>query len=445
MPIDNQGVASRILPFPLKESIQPIPEISDGEVVHQTVDFFPEDSDEQIDVTMRLSLNEYVALASAIDIGRDIGYGENSQEIWWLWIKAILGMPTCEQIIDCIENDADVRQALTDYLFSQGYAPVGSGGTPLTPTAYNNNPLLIDGSTIVDCGNDNLFGAITQFVDFINRRIVDVFEIIESETNIIERTQIALEAVPITDTLAADSAAAFADQLIEEIAEGYDAAFTEELEDEYRCDLFCLVKDTCEMDFQTFADYFNNRIGNTPPSVQFSEYIEWFITGDFVGSNIVDAAYSLVCAALSYQSAAFGINIAALLTSINSALNDPNSDWLTLCEDCGGDFPDLVNTVCWAGGSSGVLVQENADTWTLESTGGDFQARISAVGGVAFRIMTIEFIIAPAFEYFEQSATGCGAHPANFGWNNLIDDANIISYFLSSTNAWKIRFTVSEL
>jgi len=303
---------------------------------------------------------------------------------------------TCEQIIECVENDADTQQALTNYLASQGYSPIGGGGTPNDPSVYTDNPLLIDGSTIDDCDNDNLFGAITQFVDFINRRIVDVFEIIEAETNIIERTQIALEAVPITDTLAADSAAAFADQLVEEIAEGYAAAFTEELEDEYRCDLFCLVKDSCELDFQTFADYFNNRIGNTPPSVQFSEYIEWFITGSFVGSNIVDAAYSLVCAALAYHSSAFGINIGLLLTSINSALNDPNPDWVTLCDDC-VDFPiPELNVPCGGGGGAGTSLTHISGTrWSIQTTHRtvpDEAWFIRAVGGDVFRLANINHV-----------------------------------------------------
>jgi len=370
MPIDNQGRASRVLPFPLKDPIQPVPEISDGVVTNLSPDFFPADSEERIDVTLNLSLNEYVALATAIDIGRDIGYGENSQEIWWTWIRSVVGMPTCEQIIACIENDADVTIALQQWLNENGYANANESGTPRNAGVYQDNPLLIDGSTIEDCNNNNLFGAITQFVDFINRRIVDVFEIIETETNIIERSQIALEAFPITDTLAADSAAAFADQLIEEIAEGYDAAFTEELEDEYRCDLFCLVKDTCELSFQTFADYFNGRIGATPPSVQFSEYIEWFLTGDFVGTNIVDAAYSLVCSALSYHSSAFGIDIGALLTSINAALNDPNSDWVVLCDDCNPESnPEIgIDNSCGLFGAAfGSLAAQGGITWQLTS------------------------------------------------------------------------------
>jgi len=307
---------------------------------------------------------------------------------------------SCEEIIDCIENNPETGEALMQWLSDNGFGtPSQNGtGTPNNAGIYESNPLLIDGSTIEDCDNDNLFGAITQLVDFVNRRIVDVFEIIESETNIIERSQIALEAFPITDTLAADSAAAFADQLAEEIAEGYDAAFTEELEDEYRCDLFCLVKDTCELSFQTFADYFNGRIGNTPPTVAFSEYIEWFITGDFVGSNIVDAAYSVVFAALSYGADAMGINIGALLTSINAALNDPNPDWALLCEDCPPDvFIPVIGQECTVSPEDcGTIISEvSVGVWRITSTvraSSDVGITLSDQFGRAFQISSAVYV-----------------------------------------------------
>jgi len=413
-----------------------------------------EDEYEQIDIVLHLSLNEYVALATAVDVGRDIAFTTDSEWVWWIWNRAFRGIPTmtCEQIIDCIENDSDTGLALQQWLSDNGYGGGTGTGTPGNAGIYQQNPLVIDGSTIEDCNNDNLFGAITQFVDFINRRIVDVFEIIESETNIIERSQIALEAFPITDTLAADSAAAFADQLAEEIAEGYDAAFTEELEDEYRCDLFCLVKDTCELDFQTFADYFNDRIGNTPPDVQFSEYIEWFITGDFVGSNIVDAAYSLVCSALAYGADAFGINIGALLTSVNSALNDPNSDWLTLCDDCGGDFPDLITTRCQDALNLGMVTQIDANHWHCVSevhsdSNSYLFLRDSAINPAnTFKILEITNIVhASGSENGSQTSGSCSQNNV-FSWiPGQIGALNRYEYMFSSNVAFSFDIEVSEI
>lgn len=455
MSIDNQGRASRVLPFPLKEQVIIQSVTSDGIVTQQTPQIFPVDSDEKIDVIINLSLNEYVALASAIDVGRDIGYGINSQEIWWVWVRALIGVPvlTCEQIIDCIENDPNTQQALAQYLLDAGFGtPNSSGiGTPNNPGIYQENPLLIDGSTIVGCGNDNLFGAITQFIDFINRRIVDVFEIIEVETNAIERSQIALSAFPITDTLGGDEALSFADQLIEEIAEGYAAAFTEELEDEYRCDLFCLVKDTCELDFETFANYFNNRIAVTPPDEQFSNYIEWFIAGTFSGSNIVDAAYSLVCSALSYGSSAFGINIGALLTSVNAALNDPNSDWLTLCDDCGGDFPVIINNWCTGTANFGTVSQDSDNVWTLTATlnagDGNYYVAIHDMTDRKFAITNIN-AITPGTGNMSRGWTVPTCTVASFTTAEWIDVLNLPGangYIFGRQTAFVIQVTVSEV
>jgi len=88
------------------------------------------DSDEKVDITLHLSLNEYVALASSVDVGRDIAYGVDTNLIWWIWTRALIegGTMTCEQIIDCITNDADTRQALLDYLTANGFTPNPTSG-----------------------------------------------------------------------------------------------------------------------------------------------------------------------------------------------------------------------------------------------------------------------------------------------------------------------------
>lgn len=290
------------------------------------------DSQEKVIVTLELSLDEYVALASAIDVGRDIAYGSDTNLLWWIWTRSINPMSFCARVIECIESDADTKAALSQYLIDNGYRQ--EAGNPASPDIYTENPLLIDGSTIVGCDNDNLFGAISQFIEFIDKRLTDLFEILETETNVVERSQIIAEAIPISDSLGVDSVAAAFDQAVEEISEGYAAVFTTELYDEYRCDLFCIGKDTCEMSFQTIADYFNDRIANAPPAGQFAEYIEWLITGDFAGTQIADAAFSIVFSALAYGSSALGMNMERLMQSMVSALNDPNSDWNVLCE-CG--------------------------------------------------------------------------------------------------------------
>lgn len=277
----------------------------------------------------------------------------------------------CEDIADCIETNETTQSALQTFMNNNGY---GSGsGTPSTDSVYQQNPRILDGSLIAWCDNDNLFGGITQMIAFINARIVDFIEQAEVLSNTIERTQLAIQAIPIVNELPFDELVAFTDQIFEELAEGYVAAYTVDWVDEVRCDLFCLVKDTCELDFQTFADYFYSRIGETRVDEAFVEAIQWLLTGTFTGEQIADAFFGLVCSALAYGSRVFGINIGGLATSLTAAMNDPDSDWTILCDECAPSLFEPVithNDPCAvAVSSSGSIVgEQSAGVWRMSSS-----------------------------------------------------------------------------
>lgn len=67
--------------------------------------------DEQTEIVLRLSLDEYVALASCVDVGSDIAYGSEALRLWWTWTKSFLGenmIKDCNDVIDCM---ADINAA----------------------------------------------------------------------------------------------------------------------------------------------------------------------------------------------------------------------------------------------------------------------------------------------------------------------------------------------
>jgi len=71
------------------------------------------DNDERIPVVLELSLNEYIALASAIDVGMDIAYGANAIYIWWIWIRAMTNF--CETMINCINETPALQDLIASY------------------------------------------------------------------------------------------------------------------------------------------------------------------------------------------------------------------------------------------------------------------------------------------------------------------------------------------
>lgn len=326
----------RKLPYPLDRAVSI--EAQTGTEDAEIFEWPSTDSDETVVVTLRLTLNEYVALASAVDVGSDIAYASDAIKIWWIWCKAIMPSSFCEQMIDCILNDADTQNAFKQFLEQNGF---GAGnGNPDNPDVYEDNPLMIDGSQIASCNNDNLFGAITQTVDLLNTLIEDIFENWEAATARTERIAAVLEAIPLTNLFAIDDLFQFADQLLENLAQNYASQYTAALRDEYRCDLFCISKDTCQMDFQQMANYFWSRAGATFDDVEFIESVDWFIFGTFTGDLVVHAAHAIVFSVLAYGAKFFNIDMGWLSKALTSYLNDPDPDWATLCTECppSGDY-----------------------------------------------------------------------------------------------------------
>lgn len=351
---------------------------------------------------------------------------------------------TCEQMIECIENDTDTRNALLQYLSEKGY---GTGaGTSGTPTIYTQNPLLADGSVIAGCDNDNLFGAITQLVDLMNTTLVDIFQQIELKTSYIERTSLLVRGIPLVGALPIDEFVDFADQIIDAITVNYEAQYTATIRDEYRCDLFCLVRDTCELDFQTFADYFMSRVGAVISVENIQQSIEWFITGVWTGSQVVHAAHALICNFLAYGSQFFDLDMAWLSRVITSSMNDPDSDWQTLCEDC-SEYPQLVIGWCVDATQVGTVTQESFNTWLV-----DFENEappnstviFSDTLGATFKILSIERITGN-FEYYRKATTICVDSGDLFGWNNAINQVDVVGYLFSTdVQNGQFRITVSE-
>lgn len=120
MPISDAD--SRKLPFPLINSLSIVGfSPDDGQQPISLNDLFPDETT-KIKLEFELSLDEYVALASAIDVGRDIAYGEDSEFLWWVWVACVKGLAMdCDGVADCIENSAAVQAAIANLLNSLGY------------------------------------------------------------------------------------------------------------------------------------------------------------------------------------------------------------------------------------------------------------------------------------------------------------------------------------
>lgn len=104
----------RPLPYPLQNALV-FSTTTEDDTEPEAVSSFvwPADSDERVIVPFYLSLNEYNVLASTIDVGSDIAYGADALRVMWLWQRNMrIEVPLCDAILNCIETNEAVREAI---------------------------------------------------------------------------------------------------------------------------------------------------------------------------------------------------------------------------------------------------------------------------------------------------------------------------------------------
>src|SRR5262245_29810812 len=96
---------TRPLPFPLQHPLVVVGDTPDDGTPTMPFTWATTDDDEKVIISLELSFNEYQALSAAIDVGRDISHGVDTNWIWWLWVRSVNTMEFCARVIECIENN----------------------------------------------------------------------------------------------------------------------------------------------------------------------------------------------------------------------------------------------------------------------------------------------------------------------------------------------------
>ena len=157
----------------------------------------------------------------------------------------------CEGVALCIVESETVQAAIADAISNstliqnaiiQQITNYGSGvpGQPLTNQQAQIDILPTNIKPGEECDLNAAWGASLYLVQSANRAITDLFEQLEVLTNPAERAEIAAGSIPAIGNYIS-SAAGFIDQVAEELAEGYGGAYTETVEQEIACAIFCLI------------------------------------------------------------------------------------------------------------------------------------------------------------------------------------------------------------
>lgn len=300
----------RALSFPLDRAVEMTVTTPAGEEICGLPEF-PLDSDEKITVLFRFSLNEFVAIASAVDAGVDLAYGADAQKVWWLWAASVMCAQFCEEMALCLTNEnpavvaalanliatnPDIWAALSSAMSELGY---GVPGQPLNENQKQADTLPDNvKDEFGDCELDPLYGAMLFLVQRGNRAIVDFFEIIEEQTNALEASAIVSGAIPAAGPYA-EAGFQFADQLLENITEGYAAAYTEEYEIGLACELFCIARATCTLTPDILVQVMQLRLAMPSPQ-DFGDVMSGIGGAIFPGTSIPDSAFYIYFSALMF-------------------------------------------------------------------------------------------------------------------------------------------------
>ncbi|MBT8449370.1 MAG: hypothetical protein KJO69_06750 [Gammaproteobacteria bacterium] len=272
---------------------------------------------------------QYKNLLSACINGVFTTFPENPIGVLYPLIKAGK-VNLCDAVVDCINDpESGLSDAIVDLINSTAYDNSVSIGQGQNESVLGNgyNPT---------CDFDILYGQIRQLVDYLHAVNVDILEIIEVASNLLDGFAEVIGDIKGIDGSAIATGVDWLAFIQDNIAENYDAQVTTTYLEVVACDLFCIAKENCAVTPTILYDYFSDKLSNSITiEGLFDATLGYLITGAWTGSQIADFMFLSQLALRSQLgrvldfSAYFDIN-----TRMQIYSNDPDGDWATLCDNC---------------------------------------------------------------------------------------------------------------
>ena len=360
---------ARPLPWPIRDPLV-YSRTTEADPEHEGSAFvWPEDSDERVPVVFNLSLNEFVVLASAVDAGSDIAYGEDAIRVWWLWDRVLrVPMSLCDAIIDCITNNPATRAAIVDMLkadedFNQWF----------TENVYRLTEGQIVGKLVIgDCDDSVVAGRAIAIVNRLATNAEDFLEVLEVGTNDEERIADFLEGIPLFGELPVGDTLNIMQDVLEDFGENFSAANTTGRREQLARLIWCkmLEDPECTITFQGLYELLNElALSGLAIDATVQDLLEFITDGDFDNDDLIFHGLLAIEVGFVLQSKDFyGVNIGNLGAVMADA--PPSSLWESW-DPCGpaasfniiATYPGPIPVTCTFLGKEGT-----DDLWLLEGT-----------------------------------------------------------------------------
>lgn len=336
-------MTSRDLPYPLDRSVS-IEEETPVSGVFDISDWPTIDPDEQVQLSMLITLNEFVKLASMVDVGRDIAYPNEQVNMWWLWLRVFqVGcMIDCVDVANCVETSSETQSAIANYLVASGYGNPNSLD-PNSTTIGDRMPTSVQNSSVngdlESCDLDVLWGAVLEIATRLDENARTLLENLIVINDIAQRYVGLVEAIPIIGDVAGSIAKEFT-EVIPDIYNSFNAYSSTEHIEQLACEIFEQVCAECR--YPTFAE-----VVNTVAASAFGDLLSWdsinlaVVIADFIevtGFTPTLVWYSMLEFELFtlYAGASWNGLSGNAAIGMWAALgaDNPSTDWQLLCEAC---------------------------------------------------------------------------------------------------------------
>lgn len=326
----------RPLPYPLDYELGTAADTPvEPPVTFQSLEDWPtDDPDERIRVVFDLSLNEYVALASSVDVGRDIAYGDNSMYVWWIWCRMVASLSICEDMIICIENDIGVQNALAGFLNANSLN--GNENLADRYPGYDTDTIAtLDGA----CDLDELWGGILEIVTRLDDFGREFLEDLANINDQVERIQGVIDLVPILGDFVSDVADFFTES-VPDLLTAYNAFSNQSSLEQVACNIFSAVCEECR--YPTFDEVYAQFIPLANAGFPSFALATMKVTWDVVRSVTSIAPETVWYTINAFQMFVLGLdatffgNTGRKSIRLWASLGEdfPSDNWLALCGDC---------------------------------------------------------------------------------------------------------------
>lgn len=249
----------------------------------------------------------------------------------------------CEELQACLQPllDAQTQQILELVQNINNYG-TENPGQPMTTGQLTEN---LAGTSNPECDHDILWAQCLAIIQYTNQAIVDTLEKVEAANNVSELVGLTGE-IPflglIATQLGIEGVAETVNYFQEAIEDQYLAQYTEPVEVELACQLFCICRDDCVVSIDRVFGMFAGNVAALVPDepTDLLELVEIIAGVDFDDTEVVNIMMWFAWAGAKVAQFFVGEALASgtLQLLLKLAVNDANNDWELLCTSC----PDLL-------------------------------------------------------------------------------------------------------